>query len=104
MTPKETDIRALARELAMQMADEITRKLQKTKFVMSRAELAEALGYQKQSSAIEKVIADPSFPQPIEITEGGHKKWRTKDVEDWLDSRRAKESDLALAAALTRLR
>lgn len=88
----DIDVRAIAREVA----DEISRKLQKTRYLMSRPELAEALGFQKQSSAIDKIIADPSFPRPIDLPEGCRKKWRTKDVEDWLESRRSAEADLIM--------
>lgn len=95
----ESDIKSIARELAQEMAVEIARRLQKTKLVMSKPEVAEALGYQKNSSAIEKIIADPTFPRPIEISEGGRKKWRTRDIEAWLESRAQNASEIALLAA-----
>lgn len=95
----ENEIKMIARELAHEMAVEIARQLQKTKLVMSKPEVAEALGYQKNSSAIEKIIADPTFPRPIEISEGGRKKWRTRDVEAWLESRAQNASEIALLAA-----
>lgn len=89
------DIRAIAQEVAA----ELSRKLQRTRYLMSRPELAEALGFQKQSSAIDKIIADPSFPRPIDLAEGCRKKWRTKDVEDWLESRRSDEADVVMQAS-----
>ncbi len=89
------DVRAIAREVAQ----EVARKLRKTQYLMTRPEVAEALGFQRQSSAIDKIIADPSFPQPIELGEGCRRKWRTKDVEDWIESRRASAADAIFQAA-----
>lgn len=91
----DTNVRAIAREVA----DEISRKIQKTRYLMSRPELAEALGFQKQSSAIDKIISDPSFPRPIDLPDGCRKKWRTKDVEAWIESRRSAQADVVMQAA-----
>ena len=72
----DTNVRAIAREVA----DEISRKIQKTRYLMSRPELAEALGFQKQSSAIDKIISDPSFPRPIDLPDGCRKKYHKRRV------------------------
>ena len=88
------NVRAIAQEVAAELA----RKLTKTRWVMSKPEVAEALGYSRQSSAIDRIIAEPDFPQPIDLADGNRRKWLTKDIEAWLEARREAKGKMALAA------
>lgn len=103
---KDNDIKSLAREIAQELAskmvNEILDKLNKTKYLMTKPEVAVALGYDRYSSAVEKIIADPTFPPPLEISEGGRRRWRTKDIESWIDSKKKEKERLIMSLPVLR--
>lgn len=69
---------------------------------MTKPEVAVALGYDRYSSAVEKIIADPTFPPPLEISEGGRRRWRTKDIESWIDSKKKEKERLIMSLPVLR--
>lgn len=103
---EKTDIKSLAHEIAQEVANEmineIVDKLNKTKYLMSKPEVAVALGYDRYSSAVEKIIADPTFPAPLEISDGGRRKWLTKDIEAWIDFKKREKENLILSLPVLR--
>ena len=73
--------RNFAKEVAVQLA-----KLSTSKMV-STTGIAVMCGYDIKSSAVYDLIKTPGFPQPVQLVEGGKKRWYREDVENWLDSR-----------------
>lgn len=77
---QQLDIKALAREVA--------REIQKSNAILVKSsDIAAMLGYGYNSTPLRKLLEDPTFPPCVELTEGGHKRYRRKDVEQWIDSR-----------------
>ena len=81
--------RNFAKEVACQLA-----KLSTSKMV-STTGIAVMCGYDIKSSAVYELIKTPGFPKPVQLIEGGKKRWYREEVENWLDSRseRTKFSD-----------
>lgn len=73
----------LAKEIAYQLA-----KLSTSKMVTSTG-IALMCGYDTKSSAVYEVINTPGFPEPVQLVEGGKKRWYREEVENWLESRAA---------------
>lgn len=73
--------REFAKELAFQLAKLSTSKM------LTTSGIALMCGYDVKSSAVYELIKTPGFPEPVQLVEGGKKRWYREDVENWLDTR-----------------
>ena len=79
-----TDTKELAKELARQM--------KRGELVLTPSDIAIMCSYEPNSTPVRQMLADPTFPAPIALVPGGHKRYRRKDVEAWIDRKYAEES------------
>lgn len=87
-----SDIKAIAKAVAKEMG-------RGNSYLIAPSDVAEMMGYSTTSSMIEKILRDPTFPAPVEITEGGHRRYRRHDVVAWIDRKVEAGNDAAFAAA-----
>lgn len=69
-----------AREVALEVV-----KLQAS--LLTSTGVALLCGYDEDSSGLRKILRDASFPRPIQLVEGGRKRWVRDEVEAWLKER-----------------
>ncbi len=46
-------------------------------------------GLGENSNTVHRIIRDPSFPRPIQLCEGGRKRWLRSEVEAWIEEKYA---------------
>lgn len=71
------------KNVAKDIAKEVV-KLSQSKLLTSTG-VALICGYEADSSGLRQLLQDPSFPQPVQLVEGGRKRWVRAEVEAWLD-------------------
>lgn len=87
-TKYATDINIDLDELAKKIAQKIVNKpTQPAPYLLSSAGVCEMLGFGYNSSTVRKILADPDFPPPVKLIEGGHPKWRRIDIEHYVESK-----------------
>lgn len=90
--------------LADMLADKIIEKMPKVQpYLISKKDLDVLLGNGRNSSKTREIINDPSFPAPLELTEGGNKKWRYADVVAYINRRFNEDSKMLMRAKFGRL-
>ncbi len=91
--------RALAKqkeELTKELAASIVAE-QKKEF-LSFDDICMRMGLAKGSPTARKIVEEKDFPLPTAFSDNGHRRWFTKDFEQWAERRRIKRSNLALAS------
>lgn len=82
---------------ASQIAEKLIQKT--TKLTLSRPEVEVRIGFAPGSSAAREVMKDPKFPKPDAFSENGRDRWYTKDIDDYMESKRHARAKLAISAA-----
>ena len=83
----------VADKVSSQIAEKLIQKT--TKLTLSRPEVEVRIG----SSAAREVMKDPKFPKPDAFSENGRDRWYTKDIDDYMESKRHARAKLAISAA-----
>lgn len=100
-TKYATDINIDLDELAKKIAQIIVNKPpQPAPYLLSSADVCRMLGYAYHSSAARKVFADPGFPAPVELIEGGHLRWKRTDIEHFVEKKMAENYAVPFAVDL----
>ena len=71
----------MAKDIAMEVV-----KLGHSKLLTSTG-VALLCGYEADSTGVRQILQDPTFPSPVQLVEGGRKRWVRTEVEAWLDAR-----------------
>lgn len=54
--------------------------------LLDKSDIKLLTGYSDR--AVEEMLKDPRFPAPYEVMKNGHKRWRTGEVQAFIDSKR----------------
>lgn len=88
------------KELAKQIAKElVAQEKKRTTDFMTPNDIAEYFGFGFNSTTIRELLKRPDFPKPLEITMGGHKRYRRKDVVKWAEDQMGDDSEKMLSSA-----
>ena len=85
-------------KLSSMVADKVSSQ-KTTKLTLSRPEVEVRIGFAPGSSAAREVMKDPKFPKPDAFSENGRDRWYTKDIDDYMESKRHARAKLAISAA-----
>ena len=88
----EFDYKRLAKELAIEVAKRTS------SYAMSSTDVALFLGYEPDSGAVKRVLAEPDFPRPISFTENGRRRWARPQVEAWAKKRFSEQGAMVLGS------
>lgn len=69
------------------MSKSIATEMRQAEYLVTARDIALLCGLGENSSVVRKMMDDPTFPPPAEVTEGGHKRYRRKDVIRWIDNK-----------------
>ena len=84
------DYKRLAKELAIEVVKRTA------SYAMSSTDVALFLGYEPESGSIRRVLEDPTFPQPVALTENGRRRWARPQVEAWTKAKFDEQGALIL--------
>ena len=84
-------------KLSSMVAEKLAQKA--NKLTLSKSEVEMRLGFAPGSTAARQVMKDPKFPKPDAFSENGRDRWYTKDVDDYMESKRHARAKLAISAA-----
>ena len=87
----------VADKLSSKIAEKLVQKT--TKPTLSKPEVEVRIGFAPGSSAARQIMKDPKFPKPDAFSENGRDRWYTKDVDDYMESKRHARAKLAISAA-----
>lgn len=90
----EIDYEKLSQMVAEKLAPKVVRKL-----TLSTPEVHVYMGFAPYSSAAREIMKDPKFPKPDAFSENGRDRWYTKDIDDYMESKRHARAKLAISAA-----
>ena len=85
------------------IAELVAEKIKKEQVLLSLKDIAAMFGYENSESlVVRKLVCSPSFPAPINLNAGGHKRWLKSQVLEYLNSLASDTSKTLLMAARSR--